>query len=93
MNVRRYLLTIGLALTLVSVFDGCGFAADGPGDVIAARLRLQGYRCEKALSTERDAERSKPDSAVWIVKCAEGVYRVQLVPNMAARVEQIDESK
>jgi hypothetical protein len=63
---------------------------DDSVDVISALLRRQGYRCDRPLSTKRDAELSKPDQAVWDVKCANATYRVRLVPNMAAHVERIE---
>ena|SRR5262245_10128891 len=66
------------------------YAQEMPPDALAARLRIQGHRCDKALSAERDTQRSRPDSAVWIVKCNDGAYRVQLVPNLAAKIEVID---
>src|SRR5262245_7585571 len=68
-------------------------AQDMPADALAARLRIQGHRCDKALTAERDPERSRPDSAVWIVTCTDAAYRMQLVPNGAARIEAIDTSK
>jgi hypothetical protein len=68
-------------------------AEEAPANILAARLRLQGHRCDHAQSVQRDTERSKPDAAVWIVTCESASYRVQLVPNMAAKVEQIEPDK
>jgi len=65
-------------------------AEETPPDVLAAHLRLQGHSCDKAQTAERDAQRSKPDSPVWIVTCETATYRVQLVPHMAARVERVE---
>jgi hypothetical protein len=59
-----------------------------PAEIIAAQIRDQGYACEKAISAERDGERS--DDAVWILKCQNATYRVRLVPDMAAHVERLD---
>jgi len=56
---------------------------------LAVQLRRQGHRCEGPVNAERDPERSKPDEAVWVVKCANATYRMRLVPHMAAHVEQI----
>jgi hypothetical protein len=57
-------------------------------EILAAQIRRQGYRCDGPLTAERDAERSKPDEAVWVLKCANATYRIRLVPDMAARVER-----
>ena len=58
-------------------------------EVLAAQLRIQGHRCEGPVNAERDTERSKTDSAVWVIKCTNATYRMRLIPNMAAHVEQI----
>jgi predicted trehalose synthase len=61
-----------------------------PAETIAAQVRLQGHRCDEPLSATRDTARSKPNEAVWVLKCANATYRLLLIPNMAARVEQLD---
>ena len=61
-----------------------------PVEIIAAQIRDQGYTCDKPKSAERDRAASKPDSAVWILHCESESYRVQLVPDMAAKVERIE---
>jgi hypothetical protein len=38
----------------------------------------------------RDAQASKPDEEVWLLRCEGASYRVRLIPDMAARVERID---
>jgi hypothetical protein len=67
-------------------------AADGggPAELLAAQLRTQGFRCDKPVSAQQDAGRSKPDEAVWIVRCANASYRMRLIPDMAAVVEPLD---
>ena len=62
-------------------------AEDMPAEIIAAQIRDQGYACDKAISAKRDGERL--DDAVWILKCQNSTYRVRLVPDMAAKVEQL----
>src|SRR5262245_9847407 len=85
-------LVVGVALVACSGWSNAGraLAEETPADVLAAHLRLQGHRCDHAQSAQRDAQRSKPDEAVWIVKCESASYRVQLVPHMAARVERLE---
>jgi len=61
-----------------------------PADSIAAQIRLQGHRCEAPLSATRNTELSRPNEAVWVLKCANATYRVRLMPNMAAGVERLE---
>jgi len=64
-------------------------AGETPKDVLAAQIRMQGVACEKPLSAMRDAKRSKPDHAVWVLKCSNATYRISRFPDMAAQVEQL----
>jgi hypothetical protein len=61
-----------------------------PPEVLADQLRGQGYPCARALSSQRDGDKSNRDESVWILKCTNGIYRVRLIPDMAAKVEKID---
>jgi hypothetical protein len=61
-----------------------------PAESLAAQLRLQGYRCDEPLSAARDAALSKPNEAVWVLKCANASYRLSVIPNMAAKVERLE---
>jgi hypothetical protein len=63
---------------------------ESAASIIAAQIRKQGFACEKAQSADRDPGVSRPDLPVWTLKCNNGSYRVELVPNMAAKVERID---
>jgi hypothetical protein len=88
-------LGIALLFILGDVTDGtwrnilpAQAAEEMPAEIIAAQIRDQGYSCDKALSAERDGERS--DDAVWILKCENATYRVRLVPDMAAHVERLE---
>ena len=60
------------------------------GEVLAVDLRRQGHRCDAPVTAERDAARSKPDEAAWVLKCANASFRMRLVPHMAAVIEQLD---
>lgn len=57
--------------------------------VVADHIRQQGYACRTVESANRDAAASKPDEAVWILKCDGATYRVRLVPDRAAVVEPV----
>jgi hypothetical protein len=58
--------------------------------MLAAHIRRQGYRCDAPLSAVRDAQRSKPDEAVWVLRCNMVSYRLTLIPDMAWKVEQLE---
>src|SRR5262249_9640584 len=91
------LLSLGFAIALISKGGTyiaeqillAAHAEEAPAESLAAQLRRQGHRCEGPVGAERDAGRSKPDEAVWVVRCANATYRMRLVPHMAAQVEQI----
>ena len=99
MNAARYLLAFG---SLTSVFtlngnSGTGLillpaqaAEETPAERLAIQIRKQGYPCDKPISAERDAQRSKPDEAVWVLKCGNANYRMRLIPDMAAKVERLE---
>ena len=61
--------------------------AEKPQDEIAAQVRIQGFPCDKAQGATRDKKRSRPDHAVWVLKCSNATYRVSRAPDMLAKVE------
>jgi Domain of unknown function (DUF4345) len=61
-----------------------------PAETLSAQVRLQGHRCDEPLSATRGTVLSKPNEAVWVLKCANASYRLTLIPNMAARVERLE---
>jgi hypothetical protein len=62
-------------------------AEQAPLDTLAAQIRIQGFACEKAVGAVKDAKRSKPDHAVWVLKCSNATYRISRYPDLAAKVE------
>lgn len=58
-----------------------------PKNIIAAHLRLQGYKCDAPQSAKRDAKASRPGEAVWLISCESSRYKVRLIPNMADVIE------
>jgi hypothetical protein len=63
--------------------------AQKPQDELAAQVRIQGFACDKAIGATRDNKRSKPDYAVWVLKCSNATYRVSRAPDMAAKIEPL----
>jgi hypothetical protein len=63
---------------------------EAAASIIAVQIRKQGFACEKANGADRDTTASRPDTPVWILDCGNATYRVELVPNMAAKVERLD---
>ena len=60
--------------------------AEKPQDELAAQVRIQGFVCDKAQGAIRDRKRSRPDYAVWVLKCSNAVYRVSRAPDMLAKI-------
>jgi hypothetical protein len=90
MKADQYLLVLGcLAAIILALHARQCLAQQTPADGIAAQIRAQGYRCDAPVSAERDAALSRPDEAVWILRCQNASYRVRLIPDLAARVEQL----
>ena len=58
-------------------------------EIIAVQIRKQGFACTNPQSAEREADATKYDDAVWVLKCEDATYKVQLIPNMAAKVERL----
>ena len=64
-------------------------AAETPQTMLSAQIRTQGFTCDKALGATRDRKRSRPDRAVWVLRCSNATYRVTRAPDMAATVEPL----
>jgi hypothetical protein len=97
MKAPRYFYVVFLTL-IFSVGDGSGgsqiraaaqAAEETPRDMLAAKIRMQGVACDRPLSAARDVKRSKPDSAVWILKCNNATFRIRSIPDMAAKIERL----
>ena len=61
--------------------------AEKPQDELAAQVRIQGFACDRAQGAIRDRKRSRPDYAVWVLKCSNATYRVSRAPDMLAKIE------
>jgi hypothetical protein len=91
--LSRTLSSIGAivaALAAGSAFVTAQSTQEIPKDLIAEQIRKQGHMCEKPESAVRDAERSRPNGIVWVLKCEKATYRVKLIPDMAADVQLVN---
>ena len=71
------------------VISAAQAAEETPKDDLAAQIRIQGFACDQPLRATRDAKRSRPDHAVWVLKCSNATYRVGRAPDMAANVQRL----
>jgi hypothetical protein len=84
---------------LMGIAAGVGMPAATAGaqemskDIIAVQIRKQGFECKNPESATRDPAASKPDDAAWILRCEGITYKVQLVPNQAAKVERVPDDQ
>jgi hypothetical protein len=79
-----------LVLALVLSSGGALVAkAEAVKSKLAAQIRTQGFACDKPLEATRDARLSKPNYAVWVLKCENATYRISRYPNLAAKVEKL----
>jgi hypothetical protein len=81
---------------LAQTTDETENGSDGDSDhmqaavIVATQLRAQGYQCDDPHKAEPDSSDTTPGEQAWIVTCDNATYRVKLVPDQAAKVEQID---
>ena len=94
-------LLVGIGCSAASLLPGGGSpidlmistaqaAEETPKDILAAQIRTQGFACDQPLRATRDAKRSRPDRAVWVLTCRNATYRISRAPDMAARVERLE---
>jgi hypothetical protein len=79
---------LGFLLT-VSAVGVPASAEETAQGMLAAQIRTQGFACDKPLGATRDAKRSKPGHAVWVLKCSNATYRVSRAPDMVAQVQPL----
>jgi len=77
----------GLIMTSTVAAQTTGDLED-PKELIAAQVRDQGKTCDTPQSAKREQDQS--DEEVWILECDNATYRVKIVPDMAATIEQIE---
>jgi hypothetical protein len=88
MRSRSTPILIGLAIFAFSVPASAQQPkAEVPQDELAAQVRTQGLACDKVQGATRDNKRSRPDHAVWVLKCGNATYRISRAPDMLAKIE------
>ena len=87
-----YPISFLLVVTAVAAigWPRAGGAQGAPAEIIAAKIRGQGYACDSPQSAERDATASTANEVIWMLRCQNASYRVTLIPNMAAKVEKVE---
>ncbi|MFO7298510.1 MAG: hypothetical protein DIU57_008725 [Pseudomonadota bacterium] len=82
------LLAAALLATLLA--DQAAAQVETPLDVLAVRVREQGYPCDNPINAVRDEAASQPNRTVWRLQCSNASYRVVLHPDMAADIEVLN---
>ena len=90
MVILRRAMYLPALLAAVACLSNPAAAQEDPKNVIAAHIRMQGFTCDKPVSAERMRGESRPNEAVWVLKCENRSYQVRLVPDMAAAVLPLD---
>ncbi len=92
-NVRQKLAVGAILGILLPMMPLSGMAADAEdaAQIVAAEARTRGYACEDPAKATRNSEASTADKVVWRLECENATYRVRLIPNMAAEVEELEQ--
>ena len=83
----RHLFALAITGAFSVTANALPARAQSPQDDLAAQVRIQGFACDRAQGAIRDKKRSKPDYAVWVLKCSNAVYRVSRAPDMLAKIQ------
>ena len=78
----------GAAALVVGLCPTAAQSDAAAGELVAVQVRNQGFPCADPVDAKRDPNAN--DDAVWTLTCADGSYRVRLVPDQAAQVEKLD---
>ncbi len=85
-------LLLGVAALATAPFGTSAYAAGQAGmDDIAAQIRSQGFACDKPLRATQDKRKSRADHEVWVLTCSNATYRFSRYPDMAAKVEVLNQ--
>ena len=81
------------ALASVLIAISPAFAAEEvmSKEIIAAKVRKQGYVCESPKSAVPDPAITEPGAKGWMLECGNATYRVMLNPHSAAKIERVNQ--
>ena len=88
-SCSMWLSTVALIAAVAFAGAAAQAAEETVQGMLAAQIRMQGFACDKALGAAKDAKRSRPDHAVWMLRCSNANYRVSRAPDMVAKVEPL----
>lgn len=63
---------------------------EAPLEILAVRVREQGFPCDRPIKAERDQSASRPLSTVWFLDCSNARYRIVLHPDKGAEIQLQD---
>jgi hypothetical protein len=89
----RCSFSFGLAAALLMLDVACPAVAEEvmSKEIIAAKVRKQGYVCEQPKSAMPDPDITEPGAKGWMLECGNATYRVMLNPHAAAKIERVDQ--
>jgi len=91
---RRSLIRLISLAGICAISDGFApeLAAqeETPIEILAVRVREQGYTCEQPVKAERDQSASRPLATVWLLECSNARYRIVLHPDMGAQIQALN---
>ena len=78
MILHRSLISIAIVFTALAGATPPSFAQDKQAaSILADAVRVRGFTCEKPKNVRREAKKSRPDEAVWLIDCGNATYRVR----------------
>lgn len=78
------------ALMMLPAFAQTSGDAEDPKDLLATQVREQGHECKNPQKAQELKDQSSADETVWQLECENTKYRIKLIPDMAAEIEQTD---
>jgi hypothetical protein len=89
LNCNRCILLAAAAGLQLQPVPSSAAQLEDTSKIIAAQLHKQGVSCTMARDAIRRDAQSHPNVSVWIVRCDEATYRVQLIPRRQAHITPI----
>jgi hypothetical protein len=89
---RAWLTVVAAALCAASARaqDAPVMVDETAKDIVATKVRGQGYPCEGPKSATRDEAASAPDREAWVLECANATYFVRYNSDLPAEIRRLD---